>query len=174
MQSIIKGILFAVLLGFFTVVVAQETPGGEELLSPVIEAWAVITLAVLIVAWIIWGIHKIPPQWKNTISFILSIIGFFVGLDYVEETVEKTVRETTVIDTLQIKGIEKVILDSMQEREVRLMRSMDAREARLDGKIETLQNGINVLQDSVHDDRHFRIIRARLDSLRDLYKATKE
>jgi len=34
MQSIIKGILFTVLLGFFTVAVAQETPPAAEQLSP--------------------------------------------------------------------------------------------------------------------------------------------
>ena len=52
----------------------------------------------------------------------------------------------------------KVSVSPSENRSIDLIRQTQAREARLDRTIKTLQ-------DSVHADRHFRTIKAKLDTL---------
>ena len=88
---------------------------------------------------------------------------------------ERITNRHTQIDTLALKGIQQDIM-VLLKGEDRIMDSLKVSEARLDSTIKTLQDSVSALQDSVnkHPDRHLHIIEAKLDTLRDLYKVTRE
>ena len=64
MQSIIKGILFTVLLGFFTVVAAHQLPPEEDkLLSGLLSEWFwAPILATLSAMWAAYGDFIVPSK----------------------------------------------------------------------------------------------------------------
>ncbi len=174
MRSIIKGILFTVLLGFFTVVAAHQLPPeGDRLLSGLLSEWFwAPILATLSAIWAAYGDLIVPSKRiRKFIMVVLSAGTVGSGFNYVEErvyvsehTISKTIKDSvkvTVIDTMALEGIQEAIVLSIQ-----------AREGQLDSTIKTLQDSVRALQDSVnkHPDRHLHIIEAKLDALRDLYE----
>ena len=171
MQSIIKGILFIILLGFFTVAVAHEVPEREKFLWPIPdESWPTILLTALSAIWAALGERIAQSEHiRKSILAVLSAITVGSGFYYVEErayisehyitetlrdsvkvTVTDSVRVTTVIDTLELKKIQDAILGSLK-----------ARDGQLDSTIKAVQGSMDV-----HLNRHLGIIRADIDSLR--------
>ena len=138
----------------------------------------VATYVVLVV----WLIHKMPGEWKSTASLIATLLSLALYL-YLDKSPQVTIFEDDhrVVDSLKVS--ENSILDSLRASENRVMGLIQINEGRLGGTIETLQDsvralqkGVHALQESVrvHPDRHLHIIDAKLDTLRDLYKVTRE
>ena len=167
MQGIIKGVLFTVLLGFFTVAVAQEMPRGDGLIPDEHYYLLPIISAILSAAWITWGHHIVSNKFaRNVITGVISVITVGSGADYyiekkinvtVERTIEKTIKDSvrvrTIIDTMALEGMQKAIMSSIQ-----------AREGQLDSTIKTLQDSVKEV--SKHLDRHYyRFLKPKLDSL---------
>lgn len=130
MRSIIKGILFTVLLGFFTVVAAHQLPPeGDRLLSGLLSEWFwAPILATLSAIWAAYGDLIVPSKRiRKFIMVVLSAGTVGSGFNYVEErvyvsehTISKTIKDSvkvTVIDTMALEGIQEAIVLSIQARE---------------------------------------------------------
>ena len=132
--------------------------------------WLLILIGVAYVAGVVWIVYKTPEKWKSTVSILITIVTILSEVpvtDQVSAVLEQHSyhNNRVVVDSLQAS--ENRILDSLRASENRimtLMQQIQEREARLDSKIETLQKGISVLQDSVHDHRHFDSVNKTLNT----------
>ena len=120
MQSVIKGILFIVLLGLFTVAVAHEMPReGKSLLGTGLSGFEILFLVfiALSVLWAIWIVDRMSSKLKKKIiSSAIAIVTAGGANYYVEETVKETVKETVIFyteaDSSSRKEMQKAIIDS--------------------------------------------------------------
>ncbi len=125
-----------------------------------VEALGFIICVAPFALLLIWGIGRIPleyKKYKKTISSILSIVaggGLLLSFNYytVYSSTNNVFKEHTTnryiqqMDSPALKEMQKTIVDSMQ-----------VRERRLDSKIKNLQNSVRD-----HSDRHLRLIKAEI------------
>ena len=173
MSKLFKSILFTVLLGFFTVASAQETPveGKEFLGVPIwIWVWPLISTA-LYVAWMTWGDHIAPSERiRNSIAALLSVGIVGSGVYYVEETIEitvageikikfeKAIKHYIQADTLGLKDMQKAIMDSQDTIKILLAALPDTLASK--STRDSLFARMELLDTCI--DRHFAGTRQRL------------
>ena len=161
MQSIIKGILFTILLGFFTVAVAHEVTEREKFLGLIPDgSLPAIVSTVLSAMWMTWGRHVVPSKLiRNIITALLSAGIAGSGVYYVEKRAEKV--EVTVSKKVEVT-VNKTVDITVKET-VNRYRKADSL------ALEDIRTRLAALPDtSVMDsldaciDSHFINVRARL------------